>query len=212
MRVILRTATLVLLLGVSPIHAAEGLLGNANAIYKLPDELLTDFFIEFIDSGIFLNPNARYLGEIILSAGPIGREDALDCERFFSEIGEESAQIVRQNMKSYLFVCKDGSYSKIEAKERFGAILNDSIDQDYKVDANWAWYSSTGDTAVLRAFLDNYLENPNACKPCIIWSFSSNYKQNPDVKEYFWVDLGSRTEEEKGRLSGIIVRGETPDA
>jgi hypothetical protein len=59
------------------------------------------------------------------------------------------------------------------------------VDTDEKIDAHWAWYSATGSEEALRNLLETYLNTREACLNGIAWSFSSNFKANPDVREFY---------------------------
>lgn len=176
--------SLILVIASHTVAASSTLMNHIHAAYQLPPENVTDLLIEVVKTDIFSRTNSKYIGEVLLSLYPVGREEYLDCQRFYSEIGEDREQIVKQKMESYLFTCTGSRYTEEQALEKFSNVLKAEINQPHEVDATWAWFSSTGNTEALKRFIENYLYNENSCKRCIEWSYSTNYKQNRDVYLY----------------------------
>jgi len=199
--------TLVTCLWFSGVNAGNSLLDQSYAIYKIEDEKLTDVLIEFVNADVLSKKNSRYLGEILLSLAPVGREQYFDCERFYSSIGEQRTKLVRQRMQPYLFLCADGRFTEDAALGKFSTVLKRSITQPYEVDATWAWFSATGNTEALNRFITNYLRNPNTCHQCIEWSYSTNYRLNEDVYLYLKrYSMRLKNAEEKTKLLGLAPK------
>jgi len=164
--------------------AGNSLLDQAHAVYKIEDDKVTDFLIELVNADILSKPNMRYIGEVLLSLVPVGRERYFDCERFYKAVGESRSKIVREKMEPYLFKCTNGSYNEQAALDKLSEALKPTITEPYEVDATWAWFSATGNQEALDRFITNYLNNPDTCHRCIEWSYSTNYRQNEDVYLY----------------------------
>ena len=183
------------------------LLDQSHAVYKIENEKITDVLIEFVNTDILSNSNARYIGEILLSLVPVGREQYFDCNRFYETIGEQRAKLVREKMTSYLFKCTNGKYSEKDALEKLSGVLKPSITEPYEIDAAWAWFSATGNTEALNRFITNYLRNPDTCHKCIEWSYSTNYLLNEDVYTYLKrYTMNVKNDEEKIRLFKLAPR------
>lgn len=160
------------------------LLNQAHAVYKIDEGKITDFLIEMVNIDILTKPKGLYIGEILLSLAPVGRESHFDCDRFYNAIGVSRKNVVQEKMKPYLFKCKDGAFKEDAALEKFSDALNPTIVEPFEVDATWAWFSATGNHKALERIITNYLHNDKACLPCIEWSYSTNYRQNVDVSKY----------------------------
>lgn len=201
--------TLMGLIWSSCSNAGDSLLDQAHAIYKIDDNKITDVLIEFVNADILSKPNTRYIGEVLLSLSPVGREQYFDCERFYKSVGEQRSKLVREKMAPYLFKCTNGKFSEIAALEKLSDVLKPSIMEPYEVDATWAWFSATGNTEALNRFITNYLKNPDTCKECIEWSYPTNYLQNKDVYLYlkrYSMDLENA--EEKIKLFRLAPRAQ----
>ena len=180
------------------------LLEYGNEFYKLPDRDVTDFMVEVVRYGIFQKPTAKYVGEITLSLGGGVRAAAFNCEDFYKKIGATNRAIVDEKMTNYAFVCRDGSFNKEDALNKFSTALTEVIDKDYVVDAHWGWFSMTGDNQALRRMLDNYLYKPASCHSCIKWSFASNARTNPDVMKFFKEYARQKSPEEQEKLKQLL--------
>lgn len=189
--------------------AGDSLLDQAHAVYKVDDKKITDVLIEFVNADILSKPNARYIGEVLLSLSPVGREQYFDCERFYKSVGEQRSKLIRKKMAPYLFKCTNGKFSEKAALEKLSDVLKPSITEPYEVDATWAWFSATGNTEALNRFITNYLKNPDTCQKCIEWSYSTNYRQNEDVYLYLKrYSMNLENGEEKMKLFRLAPRAD----
>ena len=188
--------------------ASDSLLDQAHAVYKIEDNKITDVLIELVNADILSKPNTRYIGEVLLSLSPVGREQYFDCEWFYKSVGEQRAKLVRGKMAPYLFKCTNGNFSEKAALEKLSDVLKPSITQRYEVDATWAWFSATGNTEALNRFITNYLKNPDTCHRCIEWSYSTNYRQNEDVYLYLKRYSTKVEVEEKIKLFRLAPRAD----
>jgi hypothetical protein len=180
------------------------LLDHGNEFYKLPDHDVTDFMVEMIRYGILEKPTGKYIGEITLSIGGGVRATTFNCDDFYKKIGRRNKIIVDEKMARYTFVCRDGTFNREDALKKFSAVLTETIDKDYVVDAHWGWFSMTGDKLILQRFLDNYLYKPISCHPCIKWSFGSNARANPDVMKFLLEYAQQKTPEEQEKLKQML--------
>ena len=157
---------------------------NSNYLYKLDPKYSVDYMVSLVRANVFSSGSTRSIGEIVLSFGLIGKEAFFDCKRFFSMLTEEERGTVQSRMAHHPFVCRNTGYTADEALASFPVALSRDINDPNTADSHWAWFGATGNTEPLKRFLDNYLYNPKACYSCIRWSYSSNARQNQDVKRY----------------------------
>ncbi len=186
----------------------NNLLSQAHAVYKVDDEKITDLLIEMVQLGFLTRPKSLYIGEVLLSLVPVGRESYFDCERFYGAIGVELKKVVLEKMKPYLFKCKDGTFTEKAALEKFSDAINPTIVEPYEVDATWAWFSATGNTEALDRLITNYLHYDKACRHCIEWTYSSSCRQNKDVYDYLRKYSQSAKTEDKIKLYRLAPKKE----
>lgn len=209
-QVLKKSVILMIYLSLSSLlFASENLLNQAHAIYKLPSEKITDLLIQLVNTDVFTKRNTQYTGEVILSLAPINKGNNFDCQRFWEAIGDKKQKIVQEKMNNYLFQCNDGKYTEKQALDRFYNVLKPTINQPHEIDATWAWFSSTGNVEALKRLIENYLHNKNACKRCIEWSYSSNYRQNKDVYRYLKYFSMTVRGKEKVKLLRLAPRVDT---
>lgn len=185
-------------------RAANSFEKELNYIYRIDSSLYTDVMVAVVRSNILSSPSTMNLGEIFLSVALMEKANQFDCNGFFSRLNEQEKKLVRERMENHPFVCKDANYSMEDVLKSFPEVLSADINTYSGVDAHWAWFSASGDTQVLKRFLDNYLMNPKSCKACIKWSYSSMAQQNHDVKLFLEEYLKTKTPEEQTVLKEFL--------
>jgi len=198
----------------NPIYKKDDLADNIDKIvnkygqsfYQLPDKYIADFFLSLVRQKAFEHPWSVSTSEILLSFGLINKKDQFNCNDFFLKLEENQREKLREQMNKYPFVCKDSNYSEQDAFNAFEKVLPQNINTNEAADAHWAWYSATGNSAILKRILDNYLNNQEACINCIEWSYPSIAQENSDVKNYLLGYMEDKSPKDRSKLEKLVPR------
>jgi hypothetical protein len=151
----------------------------------------------------FNYPWSKIPAAILLSVGFSNHKD-FNCDAFYKKLTVDQKNSIDSLMKSYPFVCRDKNYTDKDALTAFDFVLGNNIDTNEVADAHWAWFSATGNKAVLEKFLNNYLYVSNSCQECIVWSFKSIAVHNKDAEDFLIAYMANKSPDEQRKLKMLL--------